>query len=287
MLDLLLSIVFSTSLFLVFSLQKKLDIRPLPVIVINYFTAGITGLLVNKGFAVIGELPASPWFLMAMLMGACFITSFNLMGKTTQQLGVNAAAVSSKMSMVIPVVFALIVIGETVTLLKVAAILIAVAAVYLTSVRKQDSTVAPTGKLYLPLLLFLGCGMVDLLIGYSTHLYHDSVHFVLMPSVEFFMAGVLGLSFVFIFSRKTLSEFTFRAAGLGVLLGVCNYFSLHFIYRALRFGGLDTSVLFPLNNVGVVALSAVLAGLLFRERMSAMNIVGLIASILALLLLIV
>ncbi len=280
MIDLLLSIAFSTSLFVVFSILKRFDIAPLPAIVVNYFTAAITGYCFLSGSISPAAILSADWLPMALVMGTCFISSFNLMGKTTQQLGVNVAAVTSKMSMVIPILFALIYFKESIDSLKIIAIFIAFAAVYLTSVKEDNGT--SKGSVWLPVLLFLGCGVVDLLINFSQKRYGANSDFALMPPTLFLVAGCVGLAFIVIAQRSIIRSMSWLTVAFGVLLGVCNYFSLHFMFRALRFGDLPSSVMFPLNNVGVVALSAVCAVLFFREKMSVKNSCGLAASVVAL-----
>ncbi len=284
MIDLILSIVFATSLFAVFSVAKRYGITPLPVIVINYFTAAISGYVVVGSFPDFSVIVHSQWFPMAMLMGSCFITSFNLMGKTTQQMGVNVAAVASKMSMVIPVLSAILYFGEDTSPLKVIAILMAFAAVYLTSV-KDSSNEQKGGSLLLPILLFLGCGLVDLLINASEKLYGSSANFNLMPATLFLIAGSIGLLYILIFQRNILKSINLATVLSGIVLGVFNYLSLHYIYRALKFSNLPSSTLFPLINVGVVGLSALIAALIFKETISRKNLIGLFISLIALILL--
>lgn len=284
MTDLLLSILFATSLFVVFSIQKKFGLTPLLTIIINYFTAAILGFLILSGPVSFNLVTSSNWFPLALIMGSCFVGSFTLMGKTTQSLGVNVAAVASKMSMVIPVLFAIVYFKEKTEPLKVLAILIAFIAVYLSSVKDEKGE--KTGSMLLPILLFLGCGLVDLLINFSQKLYGGQDSFRLMPATLFLIAGLVGALYLLVFNRKLLGTLSILTLVFGVILGVCNYLSLHYLYRALRFGSFPSSALFPLNNVGVVALSAVIGIIFFKEKISKTNSIGLVAALVALVLLI-
>jgi len=52
--------------------------------------------------------------------------------------------------------------------------------------------------------------------------------------------------------------------------------------QALVITRMDSSVFFPLNNIGIVVLSTTLSVLIFKERLSKMNIAGILLSVLAL-----
>ena len=70
------------------------------------------------------------------------------------------------------------------------------------------------------------------------------------------------------------------------MLGVPNYFSLLFLMEALRLPGWRSSVIFPVNNMGIVVLTAVCAALLFREELSQKNFIGILLAVAAISLLI-
>ena len=53
----------------------------------------------------------------------------------------------------------------------------------------------------------------------------------------------------------------------GIALGIPNFGSIYFLVLALRSGGMESSTIFPVNNVAIVMISTFLGILLFRERM--------------------
>ena len=67
----------------------------------------------------------------------------------------------------------------------------------------------------------------------------------------------------------------------GIALGIPNYGSIYFLIKALDMHNLESSVIFPVNNVGIVALSVVCARILFNENLSLKNIVGVILAIIS------
>jgi multidrug transporter EmrE-like cation transporter len=67
--------------------------------------------------------------------------------------------------------------------------------------------------------------------------------------------------------------------GWGALLGGVNFGSIFFLVKALNYrhqdhGLMDSSVVFGINNIGIVALSVILGLYLFRESFSSVNRAG-------------
>jgi uncharacterized membrane protein len=77
---------------------------------------------------------------------------------------------------------------------------------------------------------------------------------------------------------------------LGALLGGVNFGSIFFLVKTLNFidpenGAIDSSVVFGINNIGIVALSVILGMLIFQEKLSAVNKTGILICIIATILL--
>ena len=68
-------------------------------------------------------------------------------------------------------------------------------------------------------------------------------------------------------------------------MGVINYGSIFFLVKTIDSGWMMKSKIVCLNNLGVVMVSTFVAILLFKERLSKINWVGLALSIVALLVL--
>ena len=126
----------------------------------------------------------------------------------------------------------------------------------------------------------------------DTFIKYSQAEHIPVNSIGLFNTFVFGTSFligflVFILKWKTqIRKFESRVLLYGALLGFANFGSLFFLISALNRSGLDSSIVFPLNNVGVVVLSVVSAILLFKEKVSAINFVGVIIAIFAVLLLV-
>jgi drug/metabolite transporter (DMT)-like permease len=274
MLYLALSLIFSTSIFAIFKLFEKNKVENLDAIIVNYFVAFTTGLLFVPQMYT-PQIAEQSWFPFAIIIGILFISLFNIMALTAQQMGISVASVSNKMAVVIPVCFAFFAYGDSVTFFKIAGIVLALAGVYLVSQRKQEES---TRKNYLlPAILFFGSGVLDTLIKY-TQTYHleDGSDLMFIPLL-FLIAGSLGYLYKVIYLKQ------FRISGKsllwGLILGVPNYFSIYFLVKTLQLPNWESSVIFPINNLGIVSLSFITALIFFKERYSKFNWLGFLISL--------
>jgi uncharacterized membrane protein len=71
----------------------------------------------------------------------------------------------------------------------------------------------------------------------------------------------------------------------GLTLGAFNYGSLYFFVNALNFYGEESSKIFGINHLGIIALSVIIARLFFKEKQSVLNWIGVGLSIVAILIL--
>jgi hypothetical protein len=135
---LLLSILSSTVIFVVFRLYKKYGVNTLQAIIFNYFIACIVGFFgYIDGVEDLVRIPSESWFLGTVFLGAMFITVFNLAAITTQRSGLSVVSVATKMSVAIPVFFGIFIYNESLGFLKVFGIILALAAVYLSSIKTE------------------------------------------------------------------------------------------------------------------------------------------------------
>ena len=157
--------------------------------------------------------------------------------------------------------------------------------VYRNSARKGKSP-----DVLLPLLLFIGMGVVDSLVKYAQHRYVSDGETPLFTAILFLNALLSGL-LILLFRKGEFRHFTRPSTwAWGLLLGGVNFGSIFFMMRALNFrsasagGGLDSSMIFGVNNTGIVVLSVMAGLLLFSEKLRPLNWIGIGVSILSLIL---
>ena len=286
MLYLLGSIVLTSYLTLAFKACEKYGVTIFQAIVFNYITCVITGSIVNGQVPVNAAAIQTPWFVWACVMGLLFISIFTVIGITAQKNGVAVASVANKLSLIIPVMLSVYLYHETVAGWKLVGVLLALVAVVLTcyppSQKGEKSASAGNPMVYLlPFILFIGSGLLDALINHVQQNYVNEENKNAYLVTGFFSAATIGsllLSYQFISKQMT---FAWKNLLAGVLIGVPNYFSIWCLVRFLKNSPWQSSASIPVNNMGIVLFSAVVAWLLFKERLSLINWLGILLSLIA------
>ncbi len=283
--DLIWSVCCSSIIFVVFKLFKTYKADTFHAIIINYFTALGVGLLVYQQPVPLGELSQKTWLPGAILLGGFFILIFNLMAATSQRLGVSVASVATKMSLAIPVIAGLILYDEHLNPLQFLGIGLALLAVYFTAYKeKRPGLNTEPRAMLLPLMVFLGSGIIDTSIKYLQETRVPETEYPLFSAIVFGFAGFTGIAALLIKRPETLIRFKAVNVLGGIVLGIPNFFSIFFLLRALKFDGLNSASIFTLNNVAIVMLTTLIGIVLFKESLSPRNWIGILLAIISILL---
>jgi len=283
MIYLIATVLLNVLLFALFKLFPRYHVDGLQAIVVNYFVCVATGSIFLGAFPISKESVGQEWFPWALLMGAMFISLFNLIAWRTKEDGMTTTTIANKLSLVIPVLFSIFLYGEKLNTLKVTGIAIAFPAVYLTTRVSRDET--RHRSLLFPLLLFVGSGLLDTLVKYVEFSFLQTHKAQATYTVHLFAtAAVLGTIFVIIQKLRNRIQLHVRNIVAGILLGVPNFFSIFFLIKLLHAGFMQSSAAIPVNNIGIVLLSALAAILFFKEKITWQRTIGLLLSVVAILL---
>jgi drug/metabolite transporter (DMT)-like permease len=159
--------------------------------------------------------------------------------------------------------------------------------------RSPDDVVAEDDELDLPepnarvlgtlFVLFLSGGAVDITMKTFQETFGADNSRFLFLLLAFGIAFLIGLAIVLRNGLRTGRWPDRRTWAWGAVLGVINYGSLEFLLRALE--QLAGTVVFPVNNISIVVLAALLGVAFWGERLSRTNLAGLALAVLGLVLL--
>lgn len=277
MIYLLLCIVFNSFLFVVFKFSEKYKVNPFPFLSINYVVAGAIGVIHH--YSYFHNRLTAPQLITALIAGFVFIVVFNQMRLTTQVNGLAVASIASKMSMLIPILGSYFLFQEDISLLQGLGILIGLVAVYIISVSKKSVEILNKAPIY----LFIGAGYIDLFLKISQDNLLQGVYAPLFVSTIFFSAAFFG--FAYSFKRNSVSTVVSKVNLMwGVILGLVNYASLLFILKSIAHPDIKGVVFFPVNNIGIVAISTLLGYLIFKQKVDKRKAIGLALAICSILL---
>lgn len=269
---LILSILCSSAIFVIFKLFDLYNVNRLHAIIFNYVVACICGLSTHSKAIDILTITQKSWFLYALAMGFVFICVFNAMAITAQKNGLSVVAVASKMSVIIPIVAGLFLYNESISLLKVIGILIALVSIYMVTVNPDK--INKKASLLFPLIAFLGSGSIDASLKYLETTFVNPNDVSLFSGVIFgsaFCIGVLVLSFQVL---KGKFQFQFKNIVGGIALGIINYYSVYFLIKAVSSKNTESSTVFTINNVSILLITTLIGSMFFNEKLTARNKVG-------------
>ena len=281
MLYLILAIVFSTGVFVAMRLFERFKLDNHQALMWNYVFAAGTGFLMCKQFDTPTQLVAEPWFGLSILTGFWFIFTYLLMTASTQRSGVTVTSLSSKLSVVLPTLAGVVLFGEKLNFVATLGIALALVALVLVVGGKNVTNKDIKINWLLPVLIFFGTGTGDILMKLTEQRNHgDDMGF--MIAFIYFIAMLFGILVVAFDLIRGKSKWQWKNAIGGIALGVINFFSTFCVYNAMRC--FDNVVLFPIYNIGVVSLTALMGWLLFKEKLTWKNYLGLAIAIIAVIL---
>ena len=275
---LLLSIVFSTFINLVFKWFSVFKVNKIQAILVNYLVCFSIGFVLSGDFNLLNII-GSDWFKYCIILGSLFVAIFLSMAMTTEKYGVSVNAVSAKMSVIIPVLFAYVYNSERLTIQFVVGILLSLLSIYLITKKKQ--IIIPKKYIYLPIIVFLGSGTIDTSLKLLELNYSNDISINTISYSIFLGAFLVGTTFYTIKNQFNFSNWSSRNIISGIILGIPNYFSIYFLLTAIKSFSLKSAFVFGINNIGIVLLSTLLSVIIFKEKLTLINKFGVLISVLS------
>ena len=277
MLPLFLTILCSTSIALILKHSDTKQGKPIVLLAGNYLTASVIGLLLmlfnNTSYSI-------ETFVFGALLGLLFVASFFAFARAVAATGTALATISSRLSVIIPIVFSIICFNEQPSTLKLFGFLFTgiTFVFFYFSLLKQNNSSTEKGKYFLLLFVLISIGINDfsMKIFKDTRPETDEPFFVF---IIFFFAFIY--SSLFIVLKKIRIDKTTFFTGVG--LGVPNVFSTIFLLAALS--QLPAIFVYPSINIGIILFTAIGAYAFWREGMNKSGIAALISGVIAILLL--
>ncbi len=195
---------------------------------------------------------------------------FSLLAVQAGSMSLTSLAISY--SLVIPTLYGLLFLGEPVSVTLVLGVLLLLGSLFLVNVRKGDTAVNRRWLVY-ALLAFAGNGVC------STVQTVQQRQFAGQFKSEFMMSAMLLLSLFFfvaalLFRRREVLPCLRQGWPAMMTNGLCNGATNLFVMLLVS-GGMAASVMFPVISGGGLVLTTLLSVLVYRERLSLPQYVGL------------
>jgi multidrug transporter EmrE-like cation transporter len=286
MIWLILSIVSSVCIYTVFKLTDRWNIPLFPVILVNYATCILMGLLfLQPDLASFQLLFSQPWFWKLPALGILFIVIFVCMGLTTAYFGVGTTSVAAKMALIVPSLYFIIADSSLPAWYFWPGLILSFPAIFLLAFSGEKSHRSGLKYIAFPLLVWIGSGVIDTLLKVLETEMSEFPNKQLWQSTLIFSGAFVSGLIILIFRHKKSSVSLGRILSAGVLLGVPNFGSILFLLFALSGDFLKPSILFPVNNLGIVFVSVWVSILWFKEPINNRKVLGFVIAILSIVLL--
>jgi drug/metabolite transporter (DMT)-like permease len=278
---LILSILISTLFGISFKIIAVNNIKSFQAIVINYLVAGSLGFITTSSDVTPFTIFGQKWIYLAIGLGIVFVSSLFVIAETTARSGISVAQVANRMAVVIPISVAMMYYGDALTVFKIAGILLAIISVYLVSHKDDGGKEKQKLWWFFPLVIFICSGIIDSSINYAQRFLLSENDFDAFLSTVFMTAFVFG--FIVLLYQLCIQKqsFQMKAVPAGAVLGIINFGTMYFIVQALNSEVLEPSALFPVNNLSILTLSTIISVLVFKEKLSGKNWLGIALSLLA------
>jgi len=285
---LIIATVLTAMFSIVFKIYDRKGIDANQGIFFNYLTAFILGAL----FSLRGEVVVNPfksdWLIDVIILGFIFMAGMVFLSASTKRVGVAISTVCSRASMVIPIIVSYMFIEGSAKpkWLLICLVLVAMTLTIWTD-KPQGGHKYTLLDILAPVTVFLmfgasnsylkvlqhrvtvndtAAGLSEQVINSEISLVTASVFFVamLICSYSFFKKGADGKR----------SPILLKNVIGGVALGIINYFCTFTLMLAMK--TIDSSLLFPIHNIGIVAIGAIVGWLAYNEKLRPHQVVGII-----------
>lgn len=278
MLFLVLAILASVlvSVFLKVARHKNLDIAQ--AILVNYITAITLSILILKpNFDNIGDVVSGGAFIFVAL-GILLPSVFIIMAKAVELVGIAKSDVAQRLALFLPILASFTIFGESLTLAKGVGIVLAflslIALTYKPNHAKTDNRLNIKTTALILGGVWVGYGVIDILFKQMSKMGNA---FPSTLTISFILAFVLLL--IYLLANKT--KWQSQSLVSGVLLGVLNFCNILFYVKAHQAFKDDPTLVFAGMNIGVICLGAIVGLLIFKEKISKINGMGIILGICA------
>lgn len=276
MFSLLMTVICSSSIALIIKQNNEKKGSPLLLLAGNYLVASIvSGILFFTQERIQFSFST---FLFGAGMGGLFLFSFFAFTAAVEAAGTALATVSSRISVVVPVIFSIILFNEIPTLFHLTGIIFSIITIILFyfSLKTMKERILSGKDYFFLFIVLIGIGLGDFGLKVFQNLSDGKEE-------PFFLFMIFSFAFIYtvIVIKIQKIKFIKSSALRGGLLGIPNIFSSYFLLGAL--GELPGIIVYPAANIGIILLTTFGAWLIWKENINRFGKLALLSGLIAIL----
>lgn len=261
MTDLIFTILCSTSIALILKQNDTRDGHPVLLLSGNYLIAALIGVIYI--FSAGESHFTIPTFLFGSLLGILFVLAFFAFAKAVRVAGTAMAAVSSRLSVIVPILLSIVFFEEYPSVWQLLGFIFAFITIVLfyLSLKGHDKKPQRVSDYLYLLGVLAGIGINDFFMKVFYHWRGQE-------EKPFFLFTIFFFAFLYTFGYLNIKKIPVDrgTALLGGVLGIPNIFSSYFLLGALAV--LPGIIVYPVTNIGIILLTAFGASLIWKERLN-------------------
>lgn len=279
MLYLILSIICSVSVGILLKIAKKYAVDILQVVTHNYaFAIALCYFSFNPDVSVIDK--NSPWEIYIPL-GILLPSVFLILASSIKNMGIIKTDIAQRLSLFIPILAAYFIFKEDFSQLKFIGLAVAFPAMILI-LSKSKSEDSSQKKWIYPALVLLGFGIIDVFfkqIALQKNFPYTTSLFIVFCIA--FVVALLFTAYSVLFQNKKIKAINLL---FGSILGILNFGNILFYLKAHKAFSENPSTVFASMNMGVIILGSLAGILLFKEKVTLKNYIGIALALIAIIL---
>jgi len=271
-----LSIFCSVTIALLLKLAKRYQISIIQAVTFNYLTALILCFLFFKPEVKL-LTSAAPWPVyipLAILLPTIFL----FLAASVKNLGIVKTDIAQRLSLFIPILAAYFIFKENFNQLKFIGLSVGFIAIFLTFSRKTEPAKERNNWLY-PITVFVGFGIIDVLFK-QIALYKEIPYTTSLFTV-FCLSFIVSLMIVIAMVLTKRIKLQLVNIACGFVLGLFNFGNILFYLKAHQALAKNPSTVFAAMNLGVIVVGSLIGIIVFKEKLTKLNYVGIILAIAA------
>ncbi|MFC1726215.1 hypothetical protein ACFL4T_11360 [candidate division KSB1 bacterium] len=279
MILLLLAIISSFTIGILIKINELKGAETRVVLAANYIIASIIGwiFVIYTGSISI----STSTFLIGGIGGVLWPVMFFSLMWGVRIFGLSIVGSVIRISLIIPVMFAVVFLSETLSVFVILGIIGTFLAFYLLRKPAPDTKTDKRAFWFFPLIV-IGFGITDLWVNIFNNYGVESEKFLFMVLI-FTFSAVITLAVNFLQKIKSDKGSVMR----GVILGIPNFFSTFFLMESLKTAEFvkDSAAAYTIYAAFGVFLAFSAGAVFWKERVTVFNVLGAAAAICAIILL--
>lgn len=274
---LVLSVICSVLVSVLLKLAPRRGVDIAQAVTWNYLAASVLSLLLLKPSLQSLQSGHTPW-LALLGLAVALPGIFLVLARAVREAGIVRSDVAQRLSLLLSLAAAFLLFGEQANGWKLAGLGLGLLAIVGVTARDGGSTERSRSSWGWLLGVWAGFALIDILL--------KQVAAAGTPSTAALLVS-FGIAFVLMFVWQLQRHFSGKSRltlgnlGFGLLLGLLNFGNILFYVRAHQALPHSPATIFAGMNIGVVCLGALVGVLVFGEKTSVWNRLGLALAVVA------